>query len=189
MVLSPRWLRRRPQEPVGWGLVQMQTQWDTCRPMSLRRINSRTPKVTQDSPQQGRKESSPKLEKAGLVRTLEPGTLKKLVNHLVPAQLCRDPFFVPAFLAIYRRFATPLQVLDQLFLRYRFFHPDSEEDQQNKRALSSILETWLLQYPGDFALYPGLASLRQLVAYALINLPDSDIILQVCRLPTRLGAH
>ncbi|XP_063080614.1 ral guanine nucleotide dissociation stimulator-like isoform X2 [Cavia porcellus] len=137
----------------------------------------------------GRKESSPKLEKAGLVRTLEPGTLKKLVNHLVPAQLCRDPFFVPAFLAIYRRFATPLQVLDQLFLRYRFFHPDSEEDQQNKRALSSILETWLLQYPGDFALYPGLASLRQLVAYALINLPDSDIILQVCRLPTRLGAH
>lgn len=68
-------------------------------------------------PPQGRKESSPKLEEAGRVGSLEPGTLKKLVSHLVPAHRRGDPFFVPAFLAAYRRFATPRQVLDLLLLR------------------------------------------------------------------------
>lgn len=50
--------------------------------------------------------------------TLEPATVKKLVNHLVPAHRSGDPFFVPAFLSIYRRFATTQQVLDLLFLRW-----------------------------------------------------------------------
>ncbi|XP_063092510.1 ral guanine nucleotide dissociation stimulator-like [Cavia porcellus] len=117
---------------------------------------------------------------------MEPDMLKKLVNNLVPAHLRGDTFFVPAFLAIYRRFATPQQVLDLLFLRYPSFLPDSEEDEQNKRALSSILETWLLQYPGDFCQCPDMASLKQLMDYALLNLPDSDIILQVGRLRPNL---
>lgn len=68
-------------------------------------------------PPQGQKESSPKLEEAGRMKSLDPGTLKKLVNHLVPTHLHGDSSFVPAFLATYRRFATPQQVLDLLFLR------------------------------------------------------------------------
>ncbi|XP_005375837.1 PREDICTED: ral guanine nucleotide dissociation stimulator-like [Chinchilla lanigera] len=171
------------------GLVQIQTHWDTCRPLSLRRINTRIPSVTRKSPGQGANEFAPRLEEARRAGSLEPGTLKKLVNQLVPAHRRGDPFFVPAFLSTYRRFATTRQVLDLLFLRYRFFHPDSEEDQQNKSALSSLLETWLLQYPGDFCHCPDLASLKQLVAYALVNLPDSQIIPQVCGLLSRPGAH
>lgn len=56
-------------------------------------------------------------------------------------------------------------------------------------ALCSILETWLVKYPGDFCRAPDLASLKQLMAYILVNMPDSDIILQVCRLLARPGAH
>lgn len=44
-------------------------------------------------------------------------TLEKLVNHLVPSLLAGDPFFAPAFLYTYRRFATTQQVLDLLFKR------------------------------------------------------------------------
>ncbi|XP_023571640.1 ral guanine nucleotide dissociation stimulator-like [Octodon degus] len=165
----------------SWGLGQIQTHWDTCRPLSLRRINSRILK--------GKSESTPKVEKVGRVGTLEPGTLEKLVNHLVSAQRQGDPFFVPAFLSTYRRFATTQQVLDLLFLRYRFFHPSSEEDQKNKSALSSLLETWLLQYPADFCQCPDLGSLKQLIVYALINLPDSQIIPQVCRVLTQPGVY
>lgn len=68
-------------------------------------------------PAQGENESSPKLEEAGRVGTLEPGILKKLVNHLVPAHRHSDPIFVPAFLTSCRRFATTRQVLYLLFLR------------------------------------------------------------------------
>ncbi|XP_005375836.1 PREDICTED: ral guanine nucleotide dissociation stimulator-like [Chinchilla lanigera] len=168
------------------GLVQMRTVWNRCHPWRLWHINPRISKMTWDSPEQGENAS---LEEADRVVTLQPGKLKKLVNQLVPAHRRGDPFFVPAFLSTYRKFATTRQVLDLLFLRYRFFHPDSEEDQQNKSALSSLLETWLFQYPGDFCRCPDLASLKQLVAYALVNLPDSQIVPQVCGLLSRPGAH
>lgn len=51
------------------------------------------------------------------MKSLDPGTLKKLVNHLVPTQLHGDNFFMSAFLETYRRFTTLWQVLDQLLLR------------------------------------------------------------------------
>lgn len=39
------------------------------------------------------------------------------MNHLVPSMQSGDPFFVPAFLCAYRRFATTQQVLELLFRR------------------------------------------------------------------------
>ncbi|XP_010634827.1 ral guanine nucleotide dissociation stimulator [Fukomys damarensis] len=168
------------------GLFQMRTRGDSCHTWRLWRMNPSIPKVTQDSPEQGEKGSTLNKEETGRGRTLEPGTLRKLVNQLVPAHRRADPFFVPAFLSTYRRFTSKQQVLDLLFLRYGFFHPNSEEDKQNKSALCSILETWLAQYPEDFCQCPDLASLKQLMANALINLPDSDIVLQVCNLLSQL---
>jgi hypothetical protein len=38
--------------------------------------------------------------------------LEKLVKNLVPSLQRGGPFFVPAFLYIYRRFSTTKQVLD-----------------------------------------------------------------------------
>lgn len=53
----------------------------------------------------------------GAVKTVDAGMLKTLVFQLVPAQQRGDPFFVPAFLNVYQRFATTHQVLDLLFER------------------------------------------------------------------------
>ncbi|XP_023560701.1 ral guanine nucleotide dissociation stimulator-like [Octodon degus] len=159
----------------------MGTPRESCHPRGLAGIESTITK--------GTNEIAPKVEDACTVRTLEPGTLEKLVNYLVPAQRCGDPFFVPAFLATYRRFATTGQVLDLLFRRYEFFHPNSEEDQQSKSALSSFLETWLRQYPRDFCQGPDLACVKQLLTYALINLPNSEIISEVCRLLNQRETH
>ncbi|XP_013360020.1 PREDICTED: uncharacterized protein LOC102007627 isoform X2 [Chinchilla lanigera] len=138
------WSRRRTDSlgsghETGWSgaLVQMWTRRASCLPRRPGHTEARTQKVTRKSPGQGTRESAPWLEEARRAGSLEPGTLKKLVNQLVPAHRRGDPFFVPAFLSTYRRFATTRQVLDLLFLRYRFFHPDSEEDQQNKSCLQS----------------------------------------------------
>lgn len=49
--------------------------------------------------------------------SISADTLQKLVEHLVPSLQGGDPFFVPAFLSTYRRFATPLQVLNLLCKR------------------------------------------------------------------------
>ncbi|XP_010609588.1 ral guanine nucleotide dissociation stimulator-like [Fukomys damarensis] len=164
----------------------MRTPGDSCHTCCFWRMNPSIPKVTRDSPAQGEKGSTLNKEETVRGRTLKPGTLRKLVNQLVPAHRRADPFFVPAFLCTYRRFASTQQVLDLLFLRYGFFHPNCEEDKQNKSALCSILETWLAQYLEDFCQCPDLASLKQLMAYTLINLPDSDIVLQVCTLLSQL---
>nr|XP_023418288.1 ral guanine nucleotide dissociation stimulator-like [Cavia porcellus] len=118
------------------------------------------------------------------MKSLDPGTLKKLVNHLVPTHLHGDSSFVPAFLATYRRFATPQQVLDLLFLRLPYLQVTDPRTPRRLLGMPcTISHPEENEYPGDFGQCPDL-SLKQLVAYALINLPDSDIILQVCRLPT-----
>lgn len=52
-----------------------------------------------------------------MVQTSPAQQLDKLVKHLVPAILGRDPTFVPIFLGTYRTFATTQQVLDLLFSR------------------------------------------------------------------------
>lgn len=70
--------------------------------------------------------SSPEIEEPGgvssapsgaAVRTMDAGMLKTIVHQLVPAQQRGDPFLVPAFLQIYKRFTTTHQVLDLLLQR------------------------------------------------------------------------
>ncbi|XP_073920599.1 GRB2-associated-binding protein 4 [Castor canadensis] len=134
---------------------------------------------------QGENES-PSLDEACRVRPLEVGTLEKLVNHLVPSMQSADPFFVPAFLCAYRRFATTQQVLELLFRRYGFFHPDCEEDEQVKKAICSILRTWLDKYPEDFCQSMDLACLNQLMAYVLLNMPFTELAVPVDLLLTQL---
>ncbi|KAM4841154.1 uncharacterized protein RHO17_021913 [Thomomys bottae] len=43
------------------------------------------------------------------------GTLEQLVEHLVPAQLTGEHFFIPTFLSTYRKFTSTEHVLDLLF--------------------------------------------------------------------------
>ncbi|XP_044938602.1 ral guanine nucleotide dissociation stimulator isoform X6 [Mustela putorius furo] len=104
-------------------------------------------------------ESALSLYETCKVRTVKAGTLEKLVEHLVPAFQGSDLSYVTIFLCTYRAFTTTQQVLDLLF----------------KRAISSILGTWLDQYSEDFCQPPDFPCLKQLVAYVQLNMPGSDL--------------
>ncbi|KAM4815149.1 ral guanine nucleotide dissociation stimulator-like [Thomomys bottae] len=77
------------------------------------------------------------------------GTLPQLVEHLVPAQLTGEHFFIPTFLSTYRKFTSTEQVLDLLF----------------QTAISSILDMWLDEYGEDFCQPAHFACLKQLLAH------------------------
>ncbi|XP_027946268.1 ral guanine nucleotide dissociation stimulator isoform X8 [Eumetopias jubatus] len=126
------------------------------------------------------------------VRTVKAGTLEKLVEHLVPAFQGSDLSYVTIFLCTYRAFTTTQQVLDLLFKsrygrrdaltassRYGCILPYSDDDggpqDQLKKAISSILGTWLDQYSEDFCQPPDFPCLKQLVAYVQLNMPGSDL--------------
>ncbi|XP_058535886.1 ral guanine nucleotide dissociation stimulator-like [Ochotona princeps] len=101
---------------------------------------------------------------------MDAGMVKRIVFQLVPAQQRGDPFFVPAFLQTYHRFATTHQVLDLLF----------------QRALCSLLETWLQRYPGHFYEANDLSCLKKLASYAWTQMPYSDLEFQTLELLTQL---
>lgn len=64
------------------------------------------------------KESAPKVQEGSCRESrISAVMVARLVNHLVPSLQGGDPFFVPAFLCIYQRFATTQQVLDLLLER------------------------------------------------------------------------
>ncbi|KAF0887234.1 GNDS protein, partial [Crocuta crocuta] len=137
-------------------------------------------------------ESALSLYEPCKVRTVKAGTLEKLVEPLVPAFQGSDLSYVTVFLCTYRAFTTTQQVLDLLFKsrygrcdaltassRYGCIFPYSDEDggpqDQLKNAISSILGTWLDQYSEDFCQPPDFPCLKQLVAYAQLNMPGSDL--------------
>ncbi|XP_008267153.3 ral guanine nucleotide dissociation stimulator isoform X1 [Oryctolagus cuniculus] len=108
-------------------------------------------------------------------------TLLKLIDSLVPAFLGWEPAYVPNFLRTYRAFATTQQVLDTLFARYPWFAPTTDCVLQDtvKYALSSILATWLEQYPEDFNHPPHYTSLYMLLDYTQLNLCGFELDQQV----------
>ncbi|CAI9177401.1 unnamed protein product [Rangifer tarandus platyrhynchus] len=105
--------------------------------------------------------------------------LETLVGNLVPAFLGCDPSYLSTFLATYRAFGTPQQVLDLLFTRYGCILPYCDEDggplHQLKMAMASILGTWLQVYPEDFLQSPDRPCLKMLLAYVELSMPDSDL--------------
>nr|XP_031531667.1 ral guanine nucleotide dissociation stimulator-like [Vicugna pacos] len=111
--------------------------------------------------------------------SLQRHRLEKLVAKLVPAVLSGHLSYVNTFLGSYRTSATAQQVLDHLFRRYGCILPFTEEDggplHQLKQAMSSILGTWLLQYPDDFYQPPEFPGLKTVVAYIELSMPGSDL--------------
>ncbi|XP_014316606.1 ral guanine nucleotide dissociation stimulator-like [Myotis lucifugus] len=127
----------------------------------------------------GQTASTGNTNKLCMVQTARAHWLDKLVEHLVPAFLGRDPTFVPTFLRNYRTFATTRQVLDLLLTRYGCIFPYAEEDggpvDQQKKAIISILGMWLDQCPQDFFQPPDFPGLVVLLAYLELNFPGSDL--------------
>ncbi|XP_038943131.1 ral guanine nucleotide dissociation stimulator-like [Rattus norvegicus] len=89
-------------------------------------------------------------------------------------------------LSAYRRIATPLQILDLLFVRDSYFSPYSKEDEQVKNTLWSFLETWMDKNPEDFCDPSDMLPLQYLEAYLSVYIPNSDLIVWVKNLLTQL---
>ncbi|NP_001389436.1 uncharacterized protein LOC100911649 [Rattus norvegicus] len=156
-------------------------------PFSQRGKNLTKASQGQDHTDQGKNSSDTQdMRKPCRDSDISSGTVVKLVNNLVPSLQKGDPSFVPAFLSTYRRFATTLQVLDLLFLRYSHFTADSEEDEQVKNTLCSFLETWMDKNPEDFCDTSDLLPLKYLKAYLSVYMPHCDLSVRVKKLLTQL---
>ncbi|KAL1382025.1 rap guanine nucleotide exchange factor 4 [Phyllosticta capitalensis] len=82
-------------------------------------------------------------------------TFDQLVDRLVAQpQSKQDTKFIAIFLALYRKFAAPSQLLEAIIKRFEAHdqekHPKMIRTTSQLRHLS-IMEQWLSNYPGDFA--------------------------------------
>ncbi|KNG50267.1 rap guanine nucleotide exchange factor 4 [Stemphylium lycopersici] len=117
-------------------------------------------------------------------------TFEQLVDRLLAQPMSKnDAKFVSVFLALYRRFATPGQLLEAIIKRFESF--DKDKDLPMIRIISqlrylAILQQWVSYYPGDFA-YPttrrlvrrfasSLASNREFSVAASEILRDLDMV-------------
>ena len=94
-------------------------------------------------------------------------TLNKLVDRLLSQPLSKgDSKFSAMFLALYRNFATPGQLLDAILKRFNVLEKD--RDPQMIRTVSqlrylAILEQWISSYPGDFAFPATKAKMKRFI--------------------------
>ncbi|KAF2803465.1 ras GEF [Mytilinidion resinicola] len=95
-------------------------------------------------------------------------TLDQLVERLLAQPLSKnDSKFVAIFLALYRRFGTPGQLLDSIVKRFealkRDKHPQMIRTIAQLRHLA-ILQQWVSCYPGDFAFPKTRRTMRKFVS-------------------------
>ncbi|CAN0248152.1 unnamed protein product [Lampetra planeri] len=119
-------------------------------------------------------------------RTLKAGTLERLVRNLLVAFRENDSTYATVFLATYRSFATPTQVLDLLLDRYGNLEGEAaeislrgftaEDKAVLRSSIASILGAWLDQYSEDFREQgPEFGGLRRLLEYLARTFPGSDL--------------
>lgn len=84
-------------------------------------------------------------------------TLDELVTRLLAQPLSKsDSNFASTFLCLYRKFATPRELLDAFIVRFEELEHDGTQHLiriSNQLRHLGILTLWVLGYPGDFA-YP-----------------------------------
>ncbi|XP_028132821.1 ral guanine nucleotide dissociation stimulator-like 1 isoform X2 [Diabrotica virgifera virgifera] len=114
------------------------------------------------------------------VRFVKAGTLKKLVEALSTDDGELETTYINVFLATYRSFSTPKEVLKLLLQRYAELSettlngkPDYHE--QHRKTLISALHVWLDSYPEDFKDPPNHPALRQLLHFCEEYLPSTEL--------------
>lgn len=119
------------------------------------------------------------------IRVVKAGTLEKLVESLVTVKGELDSTYVNVFLATYRTFATPLQVLEILIKRYKWLEKDSRDHEERKennenqqKTFKSVISVWMDTYPDDFRDHPDYKCLKVLEAFSHQFIPDSDLELR-----------
>ncbi|XP_062975210.1 ral guanine nucleotide dissociation stimulator-like 3 isoform X2 [Elgaria multicarinata webbii] len=98
-------------------------------------------------------------------RMLRAARLPQLVRWLASASAEGDLDYIPSFLATYRTFATPMQVLELLLL------PPLGPD----RAVLHVLEFWLQHHPEDFGELPKHPNLQKTLHVLHQSAPDSPV--------------
>jgi hypothetical protein len=82
-------------------------------------------------------------------------TFDQLVDRLLAQPLSKADYkFAAIFLALYRKFAAPCQLLDAIISRFKALYEDRRSQMIKTIAqlrYLSIIEQWVRSYPGDFA--------------------------------------
>ncbi|XP_014204079.1 ral guanine nucleotide dissociation stimulator isoform X2 [Copidosoma floridanum] len=110
------------------------------------------------------------------VRFLKAGTVQRLVESLANDDGELESTYINVFLATYRAFTTPHEVLDLLLARYDSL--DEVSNTQHRKTLVQALHVWLDAYPGDWRSPPGHPLLTQLLDFAHRRLPGSELELK-----------
>ncbi|XP_073986528.1 ral guanine nucleotide dissociation stimulator-like [Rhodnius prolixus] len=114
------------------------------------------------------------------VRLLKAGTLQRLVEALATDEGELESTYVNVFLATYRTFTTPHQVLTLLLDRYEQLAnneldlPEQVADQHCK-TLCGALHVWLESYPEDWNQPPLHPMIHQLLLFTQQYLPNSEL--------------
>ncbi|XP_058792977.1 ral guanine nucleotide dissociation stimulator isoform X2 [Phymastichus coffea] len=111
------------------------------------------------------------------VRFLKAGTVQKLVESLANDDGELESTYINVFLATYRAFTTPREVLELLLARYDSL--DEAANAQHRKTLVQALHVWLDAYPGDWRSPPSHPLLTRLLDFAHRRLPGSELELKV----------
>ncbi|XP_023563185.1 ral guanine nucleotide dissociation stimulator-like [Octodon degus] len=136
----------------------------------------------------GENASSRHLEVRGCLEILFEDARKSMVNDLVPSVLRGDTCLLHRFFQSYRSVGTTQQVLELLLKRcdtlmnscrhghiLACFGRGGERQGQLRKAISTILGTWLDTYHQHFQEPPDFPCLKQLVAYVQLRFPGSHL--------------
>ncbi|XP_011505573.1 PREDICTED: ral guanine nucleotide dissociation stimulator [Ceratosolen solmsi marchali] len=110
------------------------------------------------------------------VRFLKAGTVQRLVESLANDDGELESTYINVFLATYRAFTTPPEVLELLLVRYDSL--DEAANAQHRKTLVQALHVWLDAYPGDWRSSPGHPLLTRLLDFAHRRLPGSELELK-----------
>lgn len=149
----------------------------------------------EESPGYDSEDSADGSDTARSIMTMQPSdengyTFDQLVDRLLAQPMSKnDTKFVSVFLALYRRFATPSQLLEAILKRFEALVKN--KDLPLIRVIAqlrylAVLHQWVAYYPGDFA-YPttrklirkfasSLAANREFSAAAMEIIRDLDMV-------------
>ncbi|XP_044579621.1 ral guanine nucleotide dissociation stimulator isoform X1 [Cotesia glomerata] len=117
------------------------------------------------------------------VRFLKAGTVQKLVESLANDDGELESTYINVFLATYRAFTTPREVLELLLSRYDDLNSDGDKsfgqtEEQHRKTLIQALHVWLDAYPGDWNSPPNYSLLKRLLDFTHRRLAGSELELK-----------
>ncbi|XP_031365567.1 ral guanine nucleotide dissociation stimulator isoform X4 [Apis dorsata] len=114
------------------------------------------------------------------VRFLKAGTVQRLVESLANDDGELESTYINVFLATYRAFTTPREVLELLLSRYDALDEGSGAltGEQHRKTLVQALHVWLDAYPGDWKSPPNHPLLSRVLDFTHRRLPGSELELK-----------